>query len=152
MAEVKFKENSFGFFALMDLEDMHATFNAQIGTTKACCCHAQQAIEKLFKHMRKEQGCKPGHPDLTGHNLIKLATACGYPYIEDYRQELLSLSKLYFERHYPNDSEYYLFVMPTWQEVSLAVELADNVFAWVQSELTGAQKVEKQGLQRMHLQ
>lgn len=136
MASLIFKENSFGFFAEFDLEDMRATFRTQVGTPKACCVHAQQAIEKLLKHLRKEQGCKPGHPDLTGHHLLRLAEATGYPNKDKYRTELLSLSKMYFEGRYPNDSEYYLFVMPTWQEVKVAVDVAEDVYTWVVSQLT----------------
>lgn len=156
MEKVKFREGSFGFFAELDIQDMEAALETKRGTPRGCCLYAQQVIEKMFKQLRVEQGCKPGHPDLTGHNLLRLAEATKYPNRELYRRELLSLGKLYFEGRYPPESSYYMFIMPTWPEVQSAVDLAMEIYTWVCVEIAdmhsaGVRNIKSMDIKKMDL-
>lgn len=151
MAPVKFKEGSYGFFAEMDYEDLQIYSKVTPIRCRALCLSCQQCIEKYLKQVVREKGAKPGDPVLEGHNLIRVALKSGYPNVEKYRQELLSLGKLYFDGRYPNEADGYMFIEPTPAETRHAMEVVEDVRNWVLEELNIAIKNTHSTLKRMDL-
>lgn len=151
MAQVRFKEGSYGFFADMDYEDLREFLKIQPARCRQLCLLCQQCIEKYLKQMCREQGVKVGDPVLGGHNLVRVALKAGYPRVEQYRQELLSLGKMYFDGRYPNEMEGYMFVEPTPVELECAVVVVDDVRNWVYEELNTAGNRIKASLKELDL-
>lgn len=118
---------------------------------RALCLCCQQCIEKYLKQVLRENGAKPGDPILEGHNIIRVAIKAGYPKVEEYRQELLSLGKLYFDGRYPNETEGYMFVEPTPSETRHAISIVEDVRTWVLKELGLAVEKTRESLKGLDL-
>lgn len=151
MAPLGFKEGSYGFFAEMDYADLQAYSKVTPMRCRSLCLTCQQCIEKYLKQMIREQGSKPGDPVFDGHNLVRIALKAAYPNTERYRQELISLGKLYFDGRYPNETDGYMFIDPTPTEVRCAMEIVEDVRNWVLDELNLASQGTKSSLKRMDL-
>lgn len=151
MAPISFKEGSYGFFAELDYEDLQAHSKIVPMRCRTLCLFCQQCIEKYLKQVVRERGAKIGDPVLSGHNLVRVAIKAGYPNVEKYRQELLSLGKLYFDGRYPNEEEGYMFVEPSPSETRHAMEIVEDVRNWVLGELNLAKDGIHSSLKKLDL-
>lgn len=130
MASINFQEGTYGFFADMDYDDLVFVSRSKPMRCWLVCYLAQQCIEKYLKQVAREDGMSACDPIIKGHNLICIAQAVEYPKAEEYRQELLSLGKLYFEGRYPNEEKGYMFVEPTQSEAERALKVVEDVRSW----------------------
>ena len=151
MDKIAFKEGSYGFFAEIDYEDLQVYRKVRPMRCRALCLTCQQCIEKYLKQVIRERGARPGDPALEGHNLVRAAMKAGYPGTDMYRQELLSLGKLYFDGRYPNETDGYMFVEPTPAEVAKAIDIVEDVRAWVAETLNLSKSALISSLHKMNL-